>query len=76
VRVSAPDETLTGYAGVLAVTELVTRLDLVGTLDDYVSPIKQRDRGLSAGSSWSRSTSTPKIASRSDIRPQAVPDVL
>lgn len=49
MRVGAPDATLTGHAGVLAVSELVARLGLVQTLDDYVGAIKQRDRGLSAG---------------------------
>lgn len=49
VEVGAPDESLTPASGVVAVTELVTRLGLVGALDDAIGPIKQRDRGLSGG---------------------------
>lgn len=40
---------MTGLAGILAVRELVSRLGVIDTLDDYVGGIKQRDRGLSAG---------------------------
>lgn len=40
---------MTGHAGVLAVSELVSRLGVIDTLDDFVGAIKQRDRGLSAG---------------------------
>jgi hypothetical protein len=49
VEVGAPDESLTPVSGVVAVTELVTRLGLVNALDDAIGPIKQRDRGLSGG---------------------------
>ncbi|MDT3446270.1 MULTISPECIES: transposase [unclassified Pseudofrankia] len=37
---------MTGAAGLVAVTELVDRLGVVGALDDGIGPIKQRDRGL------------------------------
>ncbi|HWM97572.1 MAG TPA: IS1380 family transposase [Streptosporangiaceae bacterium] len=49
VEVGTPDETLTPVSGVVAVSEVVGRLGLVGALDDSIGPIKQRDRGLSAG---------------------------
>jgi sarcosine oxidase gamma subunit len=49
VRVGAPDEWLTKNAGLVAVTELAERLDLVAGLDAAVGPIKVRDRGFSAG---------------------------
>lgn len=49
VRIGAPDESLTGCGGVAVVTELVERLGVIDTLDAAVGPIKQRDRGLSAG---------------------------
>src|SRR2546423_8715983 len=49
VRVGAPDASLTPVSGVVAVAELVGRLGMVEALDDAVGPVKQRDRGLSAG---------------------------
>src|SRR5258706_15015256 len=49
VEVGTPDETLTPVSGVVAVSEVVGRLGLVGALDDSIGPIKQRDRGLSGG---------------------------
>jgi hypothetical protein len=49
VQVGAPDETVTGHAGVLAVSELVSRLAVIDTLNDFVGAVRQRDRGLSAG---------------------------
>jgi len=49
VRFGAPDASLTGSAGVVALAELVDRLDMVGTLDRCVGPVKERDRGVSAG---------------------------
>jgi hypothetical protein len=49
VRIGAPDASLTPASGVVAVAELVGRLDVAGALDDAVGAIKQRDRGLSAG---------------------------
>ena len=49
VEVGAPDESLTPVSGVVAVSELVGRLGLIGALDDAIAPIKQRDRGLSGG---------------------------
>src|SRR5262249_59867372 len=43
------DPWLTKNAGLVTVTELAERLDLVGELDEAVGPIKERDRGFSAG---------------------------
>lgn len=40
---------MTANAGMVAVTELVDRLDVVGLLDSKVGAIKQRDRGFGAG---------------------------
>lgn len=47
--VGAPDPSLTGASGVLAVSELVERLGVVELLDAGVGPIKQRDRGVGGG---------------------------
>jgi hypothetical protein len=49
VRVATPDPSLTGNAGMAAVSELCDRLDVVATLNRRVGPIKQRDRGHGAG---------------------------
>jgi hypothetical protein len=49
VRVGAPDPSLTKNAGLVTVTELAERLELVAGLDAAVGPIKERDRGFSAG---------------------------
>lgn len=49
VRFGAPDGTVTGSAGLVAVSELADRLGLVATLDRRIGPIKQRARGLSGG---------------------------
>ncbi|MDT3446837.1 transposase, partial [Pseudofrankia sp. BMG5.37] len=49
VRIGPVDPTVTGAAGLVAVTALVDRLDLVGGLDDGIGRIKRRDRGLTAG---------------------------
>jgi len=49
VRVGAPDPTLTPSAGMAAVSEAVERLDVIGALDRAVGPIKQRERGHTAG---------------------------
>ena len=45
VRIGAPDPTLTPVAGMIAVTELVERLDVIGRLDAAIGPLKQRRRG-------------------------------
>ncbi len=47
VRVGAPDRSLTRFSGLVAVTELVERLDVIGRLDAAIGPIKTRDRGAS-----------------------------
>ena len=49
VWIGAPDPSLTGVSGIIAVTELCEQLDVVGALDGAVGPIKQRARGYSAG---------------------------
>lgn len=49
VRIGRPDPALTPNAGMVAVTELLNRLDVIGLLDAAVGPIKQRDRGFGAG---------------------------
>ena len=49
VRIGAPDESLTRFAGLAAVTELVERLGVIRRLDAVVGPIKARDRGFTAG---------------------------
>src|SRR4051794_5450145 len=49
VRIGAPDRSLTPVAGMLAVTELVERLDVIGRLDAAIGPLKQRRRGHTAG---------------------------
>src|SRR6185436_2355786 len=49
VRVAAPDPSLTGYSGMVAVTELVDHLAMIRLLDAAIGPIKVRDRGFSGG---------------------------
>ena len=49
VRIGAPDPTLTPVSGMVAVTELVERLDVIGRLDAAIGPIKQRRRGYTGG---------------------------
>lgn len=49
VRLGAPDPTVTGLAGLVAVDELTARLGLVTELDAGIGPIKQRQRGLTGG---------------------------
>jgi hypothetical protein len=49
VRIGGPDPGLTPVAGMLAVTELVDRLDVISRLDGAIGPIKQRRRGHTAG---------------------------
>jgi len=49
VRIGAPDPTLTQFSGMVAVTELIDRLDMIKLLDAAIGPIKTRDRGLSGG---------------------------
>ena len=48
-RIGAPDEALTANAGLAAITELCGRLGVIGAIDAAAGPIKQRDRGFSAG---------------------------
>jgi Transposase DDE domain group 1 len=48
-RVGAPDRSLTANAGLAAVSELCGRLGVIEALDAAVGPVKQRDRGFSAG---------------------------
>jgi hypothetical protein len=49
VRIGAPDRSLTGVAGMAAVTELAGQLDVIALLDAAIGPIKARARGLGAG---------------------------
>ncbi len=49
VRVGAPDRSLTAASGVAALAEFITKLDVVGTFDRGIGPIKKRDRGATAG---------------------------
>ena len=49
VRIGAPDPTVTGLAGLVAVDELTARLGLVAELDRGIGPIKTRERGLTGG---------------------------
>jgi hypothetical protein len=48
-RIGAPDRSLTPNAGLAVVSELCSRLGLIGALDAAVGPIKQRERGHGAG---------------------------
>src|SRR6266540_2879727 len=49
VELRFDDPTQTPDAGLLLVAELADQLDLVGTLDRHIGPIKQRRRGRSGG---------------------------
>lgn len=49
VQVGAPDESLTRFSGLAAITELADRLGVVDNLDAAVGPIKTRERGFTAG---------------------------
>jgi len=49
VRIGAPDPSLTGVSGMVAVTELVDRLNMIKLLDSAIGPIKARDRGFTGG---------------------------
>jgi hypothetical protein len=49
VRVGAPDRSLTRFSGMVAVTELVDRLNMIKLLDAAIGPIKARDRGFTGG---------------------------
>lgn len=49
VVVRADDPSLTGSAGLVCVAEAVRALGLIEAIDAFVGPIKERDRGLSAG---------------------------
>jgi Transposase DDE domain group 1 len=49
VQVGPPDESLTRFSGLAAMTELVERLGVIDRLDAAVGPIKTRERGFTAG---------------------------
>jgi hypothetical protein len=49
VGIGAPDSGLTAVSGMVAVTELVDRLNMIRLLDAAIGPIKVRDRGHSGG---------------------------
>ncbi|MGH3401544.1 MAG: hypothetical protein ACRDRJ_03355, partial [Streptosporangiaceae bacterium] len=48
-RIGVPDATLTASAGLAAVTELCDRLGVIGAIDAAAGPVRQRNRGFSAG---------------------------
>ncbi|MGH4011109.1 MAG: IS1380 family transposase [Pseudonocardiaceae bacterium] len=49
VGIGAPDPSLTAVSGMVAVTELVDRLNMIRLLAAVIGPIKARDRGYSGG---------------------------
>ncbi|MCA1703796.1 MAG: hypothetical protein LC808_11245 [Actinobacteria bacterium] len=49
VGIGAPDPSLTVVSGIVAVPELVDRLNMIKLLDAAIGPIKARDRGHSGG---------------------------
>jgi hypothetical protein len=49
VRFGRRDVSLTGCGGVVALAELIERLDVLGALDAGIGPVKQRERGVSGG---------------------------
>jgi len=49
LRIGKPDASLTGLAGLVTVEELTARLGLVAELDRAIGPVKDRDRGHTAG---------------------------
>jgi len=49
VRIGKPDASLTGLAGLVTVDELAVRLGIVAELDRAIGPVKDRDRGHTAG---------------------------
>jgi hypothetical protein len=49
VLIGAPDPRLTPFSGMVAVTELVDRLDMIKLLDATIGPIKARCRGFTGG---------------------------
>ncbi len=48
-RIGAPDAALTANGGLAAVSELCDRLGVIKAIDAAAGPIKQRNRGYSAG---------------------------
>jgi hypothetical protein len=49
VGIGAPDSSLTAVSGMIAVTELVDRLNMIKLLDAAIGPIKARNRGHTGG---------------------------
>jgi DDE family transposase len=49
VGIGAPDPSLTAVSGMVAVTELVDRMNMIKMLDAAIGPIKDRDRGYTGG---------------------------
>lgn len=49
VRIGAPDRSVTRFSGMVAVTELGDRLNMIKLLDAAIGRIKTRDRGFSGG---------------------------
>lgn len=49
VKIGTPDPDVTGAAGVEAFRQLDRKLPVTATLDAQIGPVKERDRGLTAG---------------------------
>jgi len=49
VGIGAPDPSLAPMSGMVAVTELVDRLNMIKLLDAAIGPIKAPDRGFTGG---------------------------
>jgi hypothetical protein len=66
-RIGAPGATLTTNAGLAAVSELRGRLGLIEAIDAATGPVKQRDRGFTAGELLAGSAPT-QLAGRTIYR--------
>ena len=56
MRIGAPDPTLTPVSGMVAVSEFVERLEVIGRLDAAIGPMKQRHRDDTGGQLSSSAT--------------------
>jgi len=64
VRVGAPDPSLTPVSGMVAVTELVDRLNMIKLLDAAIGPIKTRPTRSQFGSQFGGVRQLPAGCSR------------
>src|ERR671920_1272823 len=64
VRIGAPDPALTPASGMVAVTELVERLDVTGRLDAAIGPIKQHRRRHTGGKMLARIFRPQRVSDR------------